>query len=58
MTPIVNQEIGGEATFFWKSDPGLDTPDLQTCQVEVPLCSAEAAAKFNPPTESVDGITL
>jgi len=30
-----------EATFFWKSNPRLDTPDLQTCQVEVPLCSAE-----------------
>jgi choline dehydrogenase len=36
----------GEATFFWKSDPGLDTPDLQTCQVEVPLSSAENAARF------------
>ena len=36
----------GEATFFWKSDPGLDTPDLQTCQVEVPLSTAENAARF------------
>ena len=43
---------GGEATFFWKSNPGLDTPDLQTCQVEVPLCSAETSAKFNPPSAS------
>ena len=43
---------GGEATFFWKSDSTLDTPDLQTCQVEVPLCSAETAAKFNPPHAS------
>src|SRR5262245_50568958 len=41
-----------EATFFWKSDSCLDTPDLQTCQAEVPLCSAEAAAKFSPPTDS------
>jgi choline dehydrogenase len=40
---------GGEATFFWKSNSRLDTPDLQICQVEVPLCSAETAAKFNPP---------
>jgi choline dehydrogenase len=39
---------GAEATFFWKSDPGLDTPDLQTCQIEVPVCSAETGAKFNP----------
>ncbi len=36
----------GEATFFWKSDPGRDTPDLQTCQVEVPLSTAENAARF------------
>jgi choline dehydrogenase len=43
---------GGEATFFWKSNPGLDTPDLQTCQVELPVCSAETAAKFNPPAAS------
>jgi len=31
----------GEATFFWKSNPGLVTPDLQTCLGEVPICSAE-----------------
>jgi choline dehydrogenase len=40
---------GGEATFFWKSDSRIDTPDLQTCQVEVPLCSAKTASKFNAP---------
>ena len=39
----------GEATFFWKSDPRLASPDLQTCQVEVPLCSAENAARFALP---------
>jgi choline dehydrogenase len=43
---------GAEATFFWKSNPALDTPDLQTCQVEVPLCSAETGARFNPPAAS------
>jgi len=43
---------GGEATFFWKSNPALDTPDLQTCQGEIPICSAETAAKFNPPMAS------
>jgi choline dehydrogenase len=42
----------GEATFFWKSNPALDTPDLQTCQVEVPFSSAETTAKFNPPAAS------
>jgi choline dehydrogenase len=47
--PLVPRNNGGEATFFWKSNSRLDTPDLQTCQAEVPLCSAETAAKFNPP---------
>jgi len=47
--PLAPRNNGGEATFFWKSDSRLDTPDLQTCQAEVPLCSAETAAKFNPP---------
>jgi choline dehydrogenase len=50
--PLPPRNNGGEATFFWKSGPELDAPDLQTCQVEVPLCSAEAAAKFNPPASS------
>jgi choline dehydrogenase len=42
----------GEATFFWESRPGLTAPDLQTCQVEVALCSAEVATRFNPPPAS------
>lgn len=50
--PLAPRNNGGEATFFWKSNPALDTPDLQTCQVEGPLCSAETGAKFNPPAES------
>jgi choline dehydrogenase len=49
LTPRNN---GGEATFFWKSNPGLDTPDLQTCQGELPFSSPETAAKFNPPAAS------
>jgi len=49
---VAPRNNGGEATFFWKSNPGLDTPDLQTCQVEGPLCSAETGAKFNPPAAS------
>jgi choline dehydrogenase len=42
----------GEATFFWKSDPDLDTPDLYACQGELPLCSPETTAQFNPPPGS------
>src|SRR5262249_43911738 len=38
-----------EATFFWKSEPGQGTPDLQTCQAEVPLSSAENTARFGLP---------
>ena len=40
---------GAEATFFWKSDAALDSPDLHTCQGEVPLSSAENAARFGMP---------
>jgi choline dehydrogenase len=50
--PLPPRNNGGEATFFWKSDMALDTPDLQTCQVEIPVCSPEAAAKFTPPPTS------
>ena len=50
--PLPLRNNGGEATFFWKSNPGLVTPDLQTCLGEVPVCSAETAAKFNPPAAS------
>jgi choline dehydrogenase len=50
--PLPPSNNAGEATFFWKSDPGLSRPDLQTCQAEVPICSAETAARFNPPATS------
>jgi choline dehydrogenase len=50
--PLAPRNNGGEATFFWKSNPGLDTPDLQTCQGELPFCTPETAAKFNPPAAS------
>ncbi len=42
----------GEATYFWKTDPRLHSPDIQTCQAEVALCSAETAAQFSPPASS------
>jgi choline dehydrogenase len=50
--PLAPRNNMGEATFFWKSDPDLNTPDLHTCQGEVPLCSAETAARFSPPAGS------
>jgi choline dehydrogenase len=47
--PLPPRNNGGEATYFAKSDPNLDAPDLQTCQVEFPLSSAETAARFDLP---------
>src|SRR3981189_2433094 len=50
--PLAPRNNAGEATFFWKSNPSLDTPHIQTCQVEVPLTSAEMLTRFNPPAGS------
>jgi choline dehydrogenase len=47
--PLAPRNTGCEATFFWKSDPGLDTPDLQAGQGEMPMSTAETAARFNVP---------
>jgi choline dehydrogenase len=47
--PLAPRNNGSEATYFWKSDPGLDTPDLQTCQGEFLLSSAENATRFGLP---------
>jgi choline dehydrogenase len=38
-----------EATLFWKSSSGRETPDVQTCQVEIPKSSAENSARFGLP---------
>jgi choline dehydrogenase len=38
-----------EATLFWKSDPGLEIPDLQVCLAEGVLSSPENAARFALP---------
>jgi choline dehydrogenase len=42
----------GSVTFFWKSDSNLDTPDIQTCQAEVPFAAAEMLARYNAPAGS------
>jgi choline dehydrogenase len=47
--PLAPHNTGCEATYFWKSDPNLDTPDMQTCQVEFPASAAETAARFPLP---------
>jgi choline dehydrogenase len=50
--PLPPRNNAGEATFFWKSNPDLSTPDLQVVQVEMPFFSAETEARFNPPVGS------
>jgi choline dehydrogenase len=47
--PLPPRNNAAEATYYWKSDPSLDTPDLHTCQGEHPLSSAENAARFKLP---------
>jgi len=50
-TPLPPRNGGGEATFFWKSDPSLATPDLQVLMAEFPLTTPEVA-HFSPPAGS------
>src|SRR5580704_3123930 len=47
--PLAPRNSASEATFFWKSHPSLDTPDIQTCQGEVPLGAVEMIARYNVP---------
>jgi choline dehydrogenase len=47
--PVVPRNNGAEATSFWKSDPNLDTPDLQAGQGEFPMSTPETAARFGLP---------
>jgi choline dehydrogenase len=50
--PLPPRNNAVEATFFWKSKPEFVVPDLQTIQAEIPYCSRESAAQFNPPPSS------
>jgi choline dehydrogenase len=47
--PLAPRNTASESTYFWKSDPAMDSPDLQTCQAEVPKSSAENIARFGLP---------
>lgn len=47
--PIAPRNNAAEATFFAKSDPALESPDLQACLVEFPLLNAQTAASFGIP---------
>jgi choline dehydrogenase len=38
-----------EATFFWKSDSKLPTPDIQPFLIEIPYVSEVTGPQFNPP---------
>lgn len=47
--PLEPRNNGAEATVFWKSDPGLEAPDVQICVAELPLASEENAAAYHLP---------
>ncbi|AQT83106.1 oxidoreductase [Mycolicibacterium litorale] len=47
--PLPARNSASEATVFWSSDRGPDSPDVQICQIEVPFTSAENAARFTMP---------
>ena len=47
ISPMCNN--GAEAMVLWKSDPGLDAPDLQIAVAELSLTSAANADKYDVP---------
>jgi len=46
------QNSGSNASGFWKSNPALDTPDLNIVQIELPYASEVIAKQFAPPKTS------
>ena len=50
--PLPPCNNGAEATLFWKSHGGLETPDIQVIQGEVAFASAEVTTQFQPPASS------
>jgi choline dehydrogenase len=47
--PLAPHNNAVEATLFWKSDPSLDTPDIQTCQGEGPFASNDSSTRTSSP---------
>ncbi len=47
--PLTPRNNASEATYFSTSESGMDVPDLQTCQAEVPKASPENIARFGLP---------
>lgn len=51
-TPQAPRNNAAECTFFWKSDSGLDTPDLQPFQIEIPFTSEVTSKRYAVPPAS------
>ncbi len=51
-TPLPPANSAAEATFFWKSNASLDTPDLQPFQIEVPYVSEVHSSYYQIPAGS------
>jgi choline dehydrogenase len=48
--PLVPHNNGVEATYFWYSDSSLSSPDIQTCQAQLPKSSSlENTERFRIP---------
>ena len=45
------RNVAGDATLFWRSPSALDGPDLQVALTQMPVTSAECAAKFDVPEQ-------
>ena len=52
--PLAPRNNASEMTVFWKSDPALDTPDIQLSQIEFALSSEENTARFGLPRTRLD----
>lgn len=47
--PIAVGGGGSEATLYWKTDPGLDAPDVFHCQLEFPVATPATSRRGVPP---------